>query len=77
MKIIYVMGPGCPKCTKTLQIVKEAVAESNVSAEVTKVSDFQEIVKYGIFSTPAIVIDNEVMVAGRVPKKNEVLEWLN
>lgn len=76
MKNIYVMGPGCPKCTKTLQIVKEVVAENDVPAEVTKISDFQEIAKYGIFSTPAIVINDEVVVVGRVPKKAEVLEWV-
>lgn len=76
MKNIYVMGPGCPKCTKALQMVKEVIAENNVSAEVTKISDFQEIAKYGVFSTPAIVIDNEVMMVGKVPKKKELLEWI-
>lgn len=76
MKTIYVMGPGCPKCTKALQIVQEVVAENKVAVTVTKITDFQEMVKYGIFSTPAIVIDNEVKVVGRVPKKTEVLEWI-
>lgn len=76
MKTIYVMGPGCPKCTKALQIVQEVVAENKVAVTVTKITDFQEMVKYGIFSTPAIVIDNEIKVVGRVPKKTEVLEWI-
>ncbi|WP_432735038.1 thioredoxin family protein [Maridesulfovibrio sp. FT414] len=73
---IQVMGPGCPKCAKTEQIVKEAVAEAAVTAEVVKVSDFQEIASFGVFTTPAVAIDGEVKIAGKVPSKNEVLSWL-
>ena len=75
MKIL-VMGPGCPKCEQTEKTVREAVAETGVTAEIEKVKDFQEIAKYGIFSTPAVVIDNQVKIAGKAPSKKEVLGWL-
>lgn len=74
---IQVMGPGCPKCAKAEKNVKEAVAEAGVDAEVVKVSDFQEIASFGVFSTPAVAIDGEVKVVGKVPSKKEVLSWLN
>lgn len=73
---IQVMGPGCPKCNEAEKTVREAVAEAGVEAEIVKVADFQEIAKYGIFSTPAVVIDEEVKIAGKSPRKSEVLDWL-
>lgn len=73
---IQVMGPGCPKCDQAEKTVLEAVAEAGVEAEVVKVKDFQEIAKYGIFSTPAVVIDDEVKVVGKAPSKKDVLSWL-
>ncbi|WFS62672.1 thioredoxin family protein [Pseudodesulfovibrio thermohalotolerans] len=75
MKIL-VMGPGCPKCEQAEKTVREAVAEAGVAAEIEKVKDFQEIAKYGIFSTPAVVIDGQVKVVGKAPSKKEVLDWL-
>ena len=75
MKIL-VMGPGCPKCEQAEKTVREAVAEAGVDAEVEKVSDFKEIAKHGIFSTPAVVIDGEVKVVGKAPSKKDVLSWL-
>ena len=76
MKIL-VMGPGCPKCEQAEKTVREAVAEANVQADIVKVSDFQEIAKFGIFSTPAVVIDGQVKVVGKAPSKKEVLSWLS
>ncbi|ABB39574.1 redox-active disulfide protein 2 [Oleidesulfovibrio alaskensis G20] len=73
---IQVMGPGCPKCAEAEKNVKEAVAEAGVEAEVIKVSDFQEIASFGVFSTPAVAIDGEVKVVGKAPSKKEVLSWL-
>ena len=75
MKIL-VMGPGCPKCEQAEKTVREAVAEAGVEADIKKVSDFQEIAKHGIFSTPAVVIDGQVKVVGKAPSKKEVLGWL-
>lgn len=76
MMKIHVMGPGCPKCELAEKIVKEAVAECGVEAEVIKVDDFQEIAKFGVFSTPAVAIDGEVKVVGKAPSKKDVLGWL-
>ncbi|NDV28589.1 thioredoxin family protein [Desulfovibrio sp. JC010] len=73
---IQVLGPGCPKCAKAEKIVKEAVAELGIDAEVVKVSDFQEIAMMGVFSTPAVAIDGDVKVVGKVPAKNDVIKWL-
>ncbi|BCS89156.1 thioredoxin family protein [Pseudodesulfovibrio sediminis] len=76
MKIL-VMGPGCPKCEQTEKTVRDACAEAGVAADIEKVKDFQEMAKYGIFATPAVVIDGEVKVAGKAPSKKDVLGWLS
>jgi small redox-active disulfide protein 2 len=73
---IKVLGPGCPKCKHAEKVVREAVEESGADAHVEKVSDMLEIAKYGIFGTPAVVIDGEVKCAGKVPKKDEILRWI-
>ncbi|SMF35426.1 thioredoxin family protein [Desulfovibrio gilichinskyi] len=73
---VQVLGPGCPKCKKVEKIVREAIAEAGIEAEVVKVSDFQEIASFGVFSTPAVAIDGDVKVVGRVPSKDEILEWI-
>jgi len=73
---IKVLGPGCPKCKQTEQHVKEAVAEAGVEAKVEKVTDIMEIAGYGVFGTPAVVIDGEVKSVGKIPSKKEVKSWL-
>ncbi len=73
---IKVCGPGCASCEQARKVVEAALAARGVEATVTKVSDFAEIAKMGIFSTPAIVVDGEVKCVGRVPKQAEVEEWI-
>jgi small redox-active disulfide protein 2 len=73
---IKVLGPGCPKCQQTEKVVKEAVSESGVDASVTKVTDAMEIAGYGVFGTPAVVIDGEVKSVGKIPQKADVKAWL-
>lgn len=73
---IKVLGPGCPKCQKTEDIVKEAVSESGLSVDVEKVTDTMEIAGYGVFGTPAVVVDGEVKSVGKVPKKDDIKKWL-
>ncbi len=73
---IKVLGPGCSKCQQTEKIVKDAVAESGVSANVEKVTDILKIGEYGVFGTPAVVIDGEVKSVGKVPTKDEVKGWI-
>jgi small redox-active disulfide protein 2 len=73
---IKVLGPGCPKCQQTEKIVREAVAESGVAADVEKVTDVMKIAGYGVFGTPAVVVDGEVKSVGKIPKKEDVLAWV-
>ena len=73
---IKILGPGCPKCGQTEKIVREAVAETGVDAQIEKVTDFMKIAGYGVFGTPAVVIDGEVKSVGKVPGKDEVKGWL-
>ena len=74
---ILVLGPGCPKCTEAEKVVKTALQDAGVKASVKKISDFQEIAKLGVFSTPAVVIDGEIKCVGKVPAKTEVIDWIN
>jgi len=74
---IKVLGPGCPKCQQTEKVVKEAVAESGVSANIEKVTDILRIGEYGVFGTPAVVVDGEVKSVGKIPTKEQVKEWIS
>ncbi|MBF0474619.1 MAG: TM0996/MTH895 family glutaredoxin-like protein [Deltaproteobacteria bacterium] len=74
---IKVLGPGCKKCHETENIVKQAVAAAGVEAKIEKVSDIMEIAKYGVFMTPAVIVDGEVKISGQVPKKEDVTSWIN
>ncbi len=73
---IKVLGPGCPRCQKTVQAVKDAVAEAGVDAIVEKVADMIEIAQYGVFGTPAVVVDGEVKSVGKIPPVEEIKKWL-
>ena len=73
---IKVLGPGCAKCQQTEKIVKEAIAETGVAASLEKVTDIMQIAGYGVFGTPAVVVDGEVKSVGKIPKKDDVKSWL-
>ncbi len=73
---IKVCGPGCASCEQAQKVVEAAVAAKGIEATVTKVTDFAEMAKLGIFSTPAVVVDGEVKCVGRAPTQTEVEEWL-
>ena len=77
MKNIKILGTGCPKCKRTEAVVKEAVAKFGILAEIEKVEDIQEILKYNILSTPAVVVDEVVKIKGRVPSLDEVSALFN
>jgi small redox-active disulfide protein 2 len=74
---IKVLGPGCAKCRQTEKIIQEMVTESGLAVEVKKVTDMMEIAGYGVFTTPAVVVDGEVKSAGKVPTKAMVKGWLS
>jgi small redox-active disulfide protein 2 len=77
MKTIKILGTGCPKCKSTEAIVRKAVEESGVEAEILKVEEIDKIMAYNIFSTPAVVIDEVVKIKGRIPDINEIKALLN
>ncbi len=77
MKKIKVLGTGCPKCIQTTQVITDAVNQSGVEASIEKVEDIMEIMKYNVMSTPAVVINDEIVIKGRVPSVKEVVELLN
>jgi len=73
---IEILGMGCSNCNKLYQNALEAVKQSGKEAEVTKVEDIRTIMGYGVMSTPALVIDGVVKVAGKVPKVEQIMEWV-
>jgi len=73
---ILIVGAGCPKCKAVESIVKEVVKELKIDANVSHVYDIKEFAKYGVTITPAIVIDGKVVLAGKVPSKEEVKKYL-
>lgn len=75
-KEIKILGPGCAKCDEVEKVVRDALAESGKAANVEKVEDPLKIAEYGVFGTPAVVIDGEVKIVGKLPQKKDVLDWL-
>jgi small redox-active disulfide protein 2 len=73
---IKVLGPGCAKCKKAEELVKEVVAESGMEAQVEKVTDSMKIAGYGVFGTPSVVVDGDVKCVGKIPTKEEIKEWI-
>jgi len=73
---IEVLGMGCSNCNKLYQNVVEAVKLSGKEIEVAKVEDIRKIMSYGVLSTPALVIDGVVKVTGKVPKAEQIIEWI-
>jgi small redox-active disulfide protein 2 len=73
---IKVLGPGCAKCKKTAELIQEVLTETGVDAKMEKVTDLMQIAGYGVFGTPAVVIDGEVKSVGKVPTKDIVKGWL-
>ncbi len=73
---IKILGPGCKKCHAVEAVVKEAVGETGVTASVEKVTDAMEIASYGVFGTPAVVVDGTVKSVGAIPAKDDVKTWL-
>ncbi|MEC9488275.1 MAG: thioredoxin family protein [Halanaerobium sp.] len=72
---IEVFGTGCAKCQKTVDMVKKALEEAGVEAELSKVEEVNEIVKRGVMITPAVMVDGELKVEGKVPGIDEIMSW--
>lgn len=73
---IKVLGPGCTNCKTLEKRTTEALSDLGITATVSKVEDYADIAAFGIASTPGLVIDGEVVVAGRVPTKQAIMEFI-
>lgn len=73
---VKVLGPGCAKCKTTYSIVEKVIKESGLDVELSKVDDIMEMMNYNIMTTPAVVVDGEVKIKGRVPSEREIKEIL-
>jgi small redox-active disulfide protein 2 len=77
MMIIKVLGPGCSNCKNLERVTREALDALGLDATLEKVEDSPTILEYGVMSTPALVIDEKVVLSGRVPRLAEVRELLS
>ncbi|MDP2152597.1 MAG: thioredoxin family protein [Methylotenera sp.] len=75
MKDIKVLGTGCANCKATVKLVEEVANAKNVEISLEKVEDIQKIMAYNIMSTPAVVIDGQVVHAGGIPARSKVESW--
>lgn len=75
MKNIKILGSGCCNCKTAYANVEKFIKELGIEAEISKEEDIMEIVKYGVMSTPAVMIDNKVVYAGGIPDENEIKKW--
>lgn len=73
---IKILGGGCPKCDRLEQLTREVVDDMGVEATFGHVKDMTEIMAYDVISTPALVIDEEVVASGRIPRKDEIRNWI-
>ncbi len=76
MKVLQVLGPGCPKCEKLARNVEAAARELGIEHRLEKITDITKILDFGVMVTPALVVDGEVKVAGKVPSPEEIKQML-
>lgn len=76
MKEIKVLGPGCSKCKTTYNNVLEAIKQSDIEANVIKIEDIEEMMKYNVLTTPVLMIDGVIKVKGRVATISEIKQML-
>lgn len=74
---IKVLGSGCAKCKSTVALIKQVAREKGVPVTLSKVEAMQDIVGYGVMSTPAVVVDGKVVHAGGIPSRDRVAQWLS
>jgi len=73
---IKILGTGCPKCKTLEKLTRDVVEQNGIDATINKVEDIMEIMKYGVMTTPALVINGKVEIKGRVPSSDEIKQVL-
>ena len=73
---IKILGTGCKKCEKTVEVVNTAVIELGLDASVSKVTDIGEIISFGVMLTPAVVVNGKIKISGRIPTIDELKKWI-
>ncbi len=73
---IKVLGSGCSKCIQTAELIKKVLEDHKIDASLEKVTDMMEIVHYGVMRTPAVVVDGNVKIVGKVPSEKELITLL-
>ncbi|OHB81663.1 MAG: redox-active disulfide protein 2 [Planctomycetes bacterium RBG_16_64_12] len=76
MKLVQVLGPGCARCAKMAEHAQAAIDALGIEAEVEKVTDINEIMEFDVMMTPALAIDDEIKVVGKVPSVEEIKQLL-
>lgn len=72
---VKVLGSGCPNCQRLERETREALDSASIAYELTKVTDYADIAAYGVMSTPALVMNEEVVSSGRIPKQDQIVIW--
>ncbi len=75
MLTVKVLGSGCANCNRLEQEVREALTESGITFDLIKVTDYADIMAYNVLSTPALVMNEKLLSAGRIPKRPQIVEW--
>ncbi|MDX1416619.1 MAG: thioredoxin family protein [Candidatus Promineifilaceae bacterium] len=73
---IKVLGPGCANCKRLEQMTRREVGNLGLDAQIEKVTDYGQIMSYGVLATPGLVINDKVVASGRLPSNQEVTDWL-
>lgn len=73
---VKILGPGCPNCDKLEHMVYKVMADEGMAGSVEHIKDLKEIASYGLVATPALVINSEIKVSGRLPRESQLREWL-
>jgi len=76
MKKLQILGPGCPKCKKLAENTETAAKQLGIEYTLEKVTDINDIMKFGVMMTPALVVDGQVKVVGKVPSPDEIKKML-
>ena len=73
---VKILGPGCPRCKRLEELTREAAQEAGITVEIEHVTDMTRILDYSIITTPGLVVEEEVKMSGRLPRREEIVAWL-